>query len=68
MAEIAFEVNEKTENIGARRLYTIMERLLEEISFSASDKKGEKINIDAEYVNEQLTELLKNEDLTKYIL
>ena len=68
MAQIAFEVNEKTENIGARRLYTIMERLLEEISYTATDKKGKSIKVDAKYVDKQLTELLKNEDLTKYIL
>ena len=68
MAEIAFEVNERTENIGARRLYTIMERLLEEISYTASDKQGKTIKVDAKYVDKQLKELLQNEDLTKYIL
>lgn len=68
MAEIAFQVNERTENIGARRLYTIMERLLEEISYSAPNKKGEAITIDAKYVDKQLSKLLQNEDLTKYIL
>lgn len=68
IAEIAFQVNERTENIGARRLYTIMERLLEEISYTASNKKGKSINIDEKYVNKQLEKLLKNEDLTKYIL
>lgn len=68
LAEIAFQVNEKTENIGARRLYTIMERLLEEISYTAPTKKGKTINIDADYVNQQLAKLLQNEDLTKYIL
>jgi ATP-dependent HslUV protease ATP-binding subunit HslU len=68
IAEIAFQVNERTENIGARRLYTIMERLLEEISYTAPTKKGKKINIDAKYVNKQLAKLLENEDLTKYIL
>jgi len=68
IAEIAFQVNERTENIGARRLYTIMERLLEEISYTAADKKGKSINIDEKYVNKQLDKLLKNEDLTKYIL
>ncbi|MDR1057829.1 MAG: ATP-dependent protease ATPase subunit HslU [Coxiellaceae bacterium] len=68
LAEIAFQVNEKTENIGARRLYTIMERLLEEISYSVPTKKGKTININAEYVNKQLAKLLQNEDLTKYIL
>jgi len=68
IAEIAFQVNERTENIGARRLYTIMERLLEEISYTAPTKKGKTINIDAKYVNKQLAKLLENEDLTKYIL
>lgn len=68
MAEIAFQVNEKTENIGARRLYTIMERLLEQISFDAPAKKGEKITIDAKYVNKQLSKLVQNEDLSRYIL
>ena len=68
MAEIAFQVNEKTENIGARRLYTIMERLLEEISFTAPTIKGKTIDVDAKYVDQQLTKLLQNEDLTKYIL
>jgi ATP-dependent HslUV protease ATP-binding subunit HslU len=68
IAEIAYQVNEKTENIGARRLYTILERLLDEISFSAPQRKGELIEITADYVNKQLTKLLKNEDLSKYIL
>ena len=68
IAEIAFQVNEKTENIGARRLYTIMERLLEEISFSASEQKGKTITVDAAYVNKQLSKLIKDEDLTRYIL
>lgn len=68
IAEIAFQVNEKTENIGARRLYTIMERLLEDISFKAPTMKGKTIKIDAKYVNSQLAKLLEDEDLTKYIL
>ena len=68
IAEIAFQVNTKTENIGARRLYTIMERLLEEISYTAPTKKTKTIAIDAKYVNKQLNKLLQNEDLTKYIL
>ena len=70
MAEIAFEVNEGTENIGARRLHTIVERLLEEISFDASDlgSKGEKIIIDAAFVDKNLSELASNEDLTRFIL
>ena len=70
MAEIAFEVNEGTENIGARRLHTILERLLEEISFEASDlgASGETICIDAAFVEEHLGELANNEDLTRFIL
>jgi ATP-dependent HslUV protease ATP-binding subunit HslU len=68
IAEIAFQVNERSENIGARRLYTILERLLESISFEATDRNGESLSITADYVNEQLTVLLKNEDLSRYIL
>lgn len=68
IAQSAFDVNESSENIGARRLHTIMERLLEEISFSAPDKAGESITIDAEYVNNSLAELVKDEDLSRYIL
>ena len=68
IAKSAFEVNESAENIGARRLHTIMERLLEEISFSAPDKAGESITIDAEYVNSSLADLVKDEDLNRYIL
>ncbi|MBE9560263.1 MAG: HslU--HslV peptidase ATPase subunit [Proteobacteria bacterium] len=68
IAKSAFDVNESAENIGARRLHTIMERLLEEISFSAPDKTGESITIDAEYVNDSLSELVKDEDLSRYIL
>lgn len=68
VAEIAFQVNEKTENIGARRLYTIMERLLEQISFDAPDKKEKNLTIDAKYVNKQLAKLVENEDLSRYIL
>jgi ATP-dependent HslUV protease ATP-binding subunit HslU len=68
IAKSAFEVNESTENIGARRLHTIMERLLEEVSFSAPDRSGESITIDAEYVNNSLGKLIENEDLSRYIL
>ncbi|NRR30844.1 ATP-dependent protease ATPase subunit HslU [Oxalobacteraceae bacterium] len=68
LAEIAFSVNERTENIGARRLYTVMEKLLEEISFSASDAGGKTIVIDAAYVNERLDALAVNEDLSRYVL
>jgi len=68
LAEVAFEVNEKQENIGARRLYTVMERLLETVSFEASDMSGQSVTIDADYVNEHLGELSKDEDLSQYIL
>ena len=72
LAEIAWQVNEKTENIGARRLHTLLERLLEEVSFSAGDlagqQNGEPIRIDATYVNGHLGELAQDEDLSRYIL
>jgi ATP-dependent HslUV protease ATP-binding subunit HslU len=68
MAEIAFSVNEKTENIGARRLYTVMEKLLEEVSFSATDMSGKAVAVDAAYVNEKLGALAINEDLSRYVL
>ncbi|MDR9498170.1 MAG: ATP-dependent protease ATPase subunit HslU [Hydrogenovibrio sp.] len=68
LAEIAFDVNEATENIGARRLHTVMEHLLEEISYSAPDRQGETINIDAEFVNERLSDLAQDQDLSQYIL
>ena len=68
LAEIAFEVNERTENIGARRLYTVMEKLLEEISFEAGRKAEESIVIDADYVDGKLKELAKSEDLARYVL
>jgi ATP-dependent HslUV protease ATP-binding subunit HslU len=68
LAEVAFQVNERTENIGARRLHTVMERLLEKISFEAADKSGEKYAIDAEYVDKSLSSLVKDEDLSRYIL
>jgi ATP-dependent HslUV protease ATP-binding subunit HslU len=68
LAEVAFKVNESTENIGARRLQTVMERLLESISFEAADKSGEKYVIDAEYVDKNLKDLAANEDLSRYIL
>jgi len=68
IAEIAWQVNESTENIGARRLYTVMERLLETLSFEASERKGESVTINAKYVDDHLGELIKDEDLTRYIL
>lgn len=68
LAEVAWEVNEKTENIGARRLHTVMERLLETISFEAPDRDGETVTIDQAYVNDHLAELSADEDLARYIL
>jgi len=68
LAEVAFHVNEATENIGARRLHTVMERLLETISFEASDKSGTQLTIDAAYVDDHLAELSQDEDLSRYIL
>ena len=68
LAEVAFHVNESTENIGARRLHTVMERLLEQISFDAADRSGTHYEINAEYVDEHLAALSKNEDLSRYIL
>ena len=68
IAEIAWQVNERTENIGARRLHTVLERLLEEISYEASELQDEHITIDAAYVNAHLNELADDEDLTRYIL
>ena len=68
IAEVAWQVNERTENIGARRLYTVMERLLEVVSFEATDKSGEIVNVDADYVQKHLGELVADEDLARYIL
>ena len=68
IAEIAFSVNEKTENIGARRLHTVMERLLESVSFEAAEKGGSAVEIDAKYVDDHLGNLAKDEDLSRYIL
>ena len=68
LAEVAWSVNERTENIGARRLYTVMERLLEEVSFAAGNGRVETLRIDADYVNGRLTELARNEDLSRYVL
>ena len=68
LAQIAFEVNEKTENIGARRLYTVLEKLLEEISFEAGKHGAASVTIDAAYVDARLAELAKNEDLARYVL
>ncbi len=68
VSEIAYEVNSTTENIGARRLYTIMETLLDDLSFNASEMKGQKVEITPEYVNERLSSVVKNQDLSRYIL
>jgi ATP-dependent HslUV protease ATP-binding subunit HslU len=68
MAEIAYSVNEKTENIGARRLYTVMEKLLEDMSFAAGEQSGQTITIDAAYVDERLGVLAVDEDLSRYVL
>jgi ATP-dependent HslUV protease ATP-binding subunit HslU len=68
VAEVAFQVNERNENIGARRLHTVMERLLETISFEAADSGGRAVEIDADYVDEHLGELVRDEDLSRYIL
>ncbi len=68
IAEVAWQVNERTENIGARRLHTVMERLLEKLSFEASDLSGTNMTIDVDYVERHLGELVENEDLSRYIL
>ncbi len=68
VAEVAWQVNETTENIGARRLHTVMERLLEMISFEAADRGGETIEVDATYVDDNLADLVQDEDLARYIL
>lgn len=68
IADIAAVVNERTENIGARRLHTILERLLDEVSFDAPEKKGSFVTINAAYVRERLAEIMKSEDLSRYIL
>ena len=68
VAHFAFRVNEGTENIGARRLHTIMERVLDEISFDAPERKGQRVNVDADYVRKMLTDIVKDQDLSRYIL
>jgi ATP-dependent HslUV protease ATP-binding subunit HslU len=68
IARFAFRVNENTENIGARRLHTIMERVLDELSFDAPEKKGQQITVDADYVRQMLTDIVKDQDLSRYIL
>ena len=68
IATFATQVNEKTENIGARRLHTMMEKLMEEISFEASDLAGKTIEIDIKYVQDKLKNMVENEDLARYVL
>ena len=68
LAQIAFEVNERTENIGARRLSTVMERLLDDVSFDAPQLSGQTVSIDAGTVDARLAELAKDEDLSRYVL
>jgi ATP-dependent HslUV protease ATP-binding subunit HslU len=68
LAEIAAQVNSRAENIGARRLHTVLERLLEDLSFSAPERGGQAVDVDAEYVHRRLDPILKNEDLSRYIL
>ena len=68
IAETAWRVNEKTENIGARRLYTVMEKLLEELSFDAANRSGEKVIVNADYVDDRLKDLSESEDLARYVL
>jgi len=68
IAEVAFQVNSRTENIGARRLHTVLERLLETVSYNASDRSGQSVIVDADYVDEHLGELVEDEDLARYIL
>jgi ATP-dependent HslUV protease ATP-binding subunit HslU len=68
LAELAFDVNERTENIGARRLYTVMEKLLEDLSFDATSSSGQTIVIDASYVNDKLAEAAASQDLARYVL
>jgi len=68
LAEIAFHVNERTENIGARRLHTVMERLLEKVSYDAAERAGLRVTVDGRYVEENLGNLVKDEDLSRYIL
>jgi len=68
IAEVAWQVNERTDNIGARRLHTVMERLLDEISFTAADQSGQSVSVDAAYVDSHIGELAQDEDLSRYIL
>jgi ATP-dependent HslUV protease ATP-binding subunit HslU len=68
LADVAMRVNTSTENIGARRLYTVMEKLLEEISFTAPDMPGKELTVDAAYVEARLRDVTRDQDLSRYIL
>jgi ATP-dependent HslUV protease ATP-binding subunit HslU len=68
VAQIAHDVNSRTENIGARRLHTVMERLLDEVSFNAHQLKGQQIAVTRQYVQDKLHDIVKDEDLSRYIL
>ena len=68
LADIAYQVNQSTQNIGARRLHTVMERVVEDLSFTAPERSGERVTIDADYVRAELDDLVADEDLSKYIL
>jgi ATP-dependent HslUV protease ATP-binding subunit HslU len=68
LAKIAAEVNESIENIGARRLYTVMERVFEDLSFSAPDRSGDVVTVDADFVEQNLGELTRSTDLSRYVL
>jgi len=68
IAEVAFQVNDRSENIGARRLHTVLERLLETVSFEAADRGGQAVVVDAAYVDAHLQALVQDEDLSRYIL
>ena len=68
LAKIAADVNKSVENIGARRLYTVLERVFEDLSFNAPDRSGDKITVDADFVEEHLGELSKSSDLSRYVL
>jgi ATP-dependent HslUV protease ATP-binding subunit HslU len=68
LAEVAYQVNDRSENIGARRLHTVLERLLESVSFDAADRGGQSVVIDAAYVDTHLKPLVQDEDLSRYIL
>ena len=68
MAKIAADVNESVENIGARRLYTVMERVFEELSFNAPDKSGTSIEVNSEFVESNIGDLSKSSDLSRYVL